>query len=124
VQEEEARQAELRDQLQLVREPLACAPLVPVRVGIAIGERTLADVAQLLVGGVDAVGEVRVAVAELLRQVEDAALGDLARAQGRVLRQPLDHLVRRQQHALVIAAPLALAAVERRPAADRNERVL
>ena len=87
VEEEEAGQAEARDQRQL---------LVEARPGskwqlatcswVALAEGAVADRAQLRVGGVGAVGEVRVAVAELLRQVEGAAVGDLARAGGRVAR--------------------------------------
>ncbi len=109
---------------ELVVEPLARALLVAVCVPVALCERTVADHAQLHVGRVDAVGEVGVAIAELLRQVEGAAFCDLARAERGVARQPLEHLGRREQHRLVVAAPLALAAVERRAVPDRDERVL
>ena len=98
VQQEEPGKAEPGDQLQLVVEPLARLALVAVRVRIPLGECAVADLAQLHVGGVDAVGEVGIAVAELLRQVELAAVGDLARAQRRVARQPLEHLRRARKH--------------------------
>ena len=124
VQQEEAGEPEPRDQRELFVEPLANAFLVAVRVRIPIGERDIADLVQLHVGRIVAVGEVGVAVAELLRQIERAPVGDLARAQRRVARQPLEHLLRREEHALVVAAPLALAAVERRAVLDRDERVL
>ena len=41
-----------------------------------------------------------------------------------VVGEPLEHLGGREQHRLVVAAPLALAPVERRAVADRDERVL
>ena len=96
----------------------------PFAFGVALGEGAVADGAQLDVGRVGAVGEVGVAVAELLGQVEGAAVGDLARARGGVARQALEHLVRREQDGLVVAAALLLAAVERGAVADRDERVL
>ena len=53
-------------------------------------------------------------------------LGELdgARDGVAVVREALGHLVGREQHALAVAAPLALAAVERGAAADRDEHVL
>ena len=83
VEQEEPREAEPRDQRQLVVEPLTRALLVAVRSGIALVERAVADSLQLQIGGVDTVGEVGIAVAELLRQVELAAVGDLAGAPSR-----------------------------------------
>jgi len=85
---------------------------VPVRIRIAVVEGDVADLPQLHVGRIGAVGEVGVAIAQLLREVEQAPIGDLARAQRCVTRQALEHLLRREQHALVVATPLALAAVE------------
>ena len=87
-------------------------------------EGAIADLAQLHVGGIGPVGEVGIAVAELLRQIEDAALGNLAGALCRLARQPLEHLRRRDEDALVIAAALAVAALERGAVLDRDERVL
>ncbi len=124
VQQEEARETEPPDQRQLLVEPLPRTPLVAVGIRVALGERAAADLAQLHVGRVDPVGEVGVAVAELLGEVEGAALGDLARAQRRLARQPLEHLRGRAEHRFVVPAPLLLAAVERRPAANRDEHVL
>ena len=56
------------------------ALLVAVRACIALGEGALAELVELAVGRVGPVGEVGVAVAELLGQVESAAVGDLAGA--------------------------------------------
>ena len=77
--------------------------------------------------GVGAVGEVGVAVAELLGEVEGESLRDPHRALGCGPVDPhkaLDHLGRRAEHRLAVAAAFALAAVERGAAADRDERVL
>src|SRR5947208_1921678 len=124
VQQEETGQPKARNQLQLAVEPFARALLVPVRACVPLRECPVADLAQLHVGGIDAVGEVRVAIAELLREVELAAIGDLARTQRRLPWQPVEHLRGRAQNALVVAAPLPLATVERRAVLDRDERVL
>ena len=67
VEQEEPRQPEPGDQPQLVLQPLVRTPLVAVRVRVALGERVLADAGELDVGRIGTVGEVRVAVAELLR---------------------------------------------------------
>ncbi len=73
-----------------------------------------------------AVGEVGVAVAEVGGQVEAEPVGELARALdgAAVVGEALERLVRSEQHRLVVAAPLALAAVERRAFANRDEHVL
>ena len=70
MKEEEARETEPADQPELLVEPLAGFPLVPVRMGVPLPERPLADTPQDLVGRLLAICEVRIAVAELLRQVE------------------------------------------------------
>ena len=125
VQQEEPGEPEPSDQLQLVAQPLTrFRANGSLRRAVTLDECVLAELAQLHVGGIDAVREVRVAVAELLRQVELAAIGNLAGALRRFARQPLEHLRRRKQDAFVVAAPLALAAVERCALLDRNERVL
>ena len=83
--------------------------------------------AQLPDGGIGAVGEVRVAVPELLGEIELQPLRDLHGAlRGCTVDavEALDHLRRRSQHRLTVATPLALAAVERRAAANRDQRVL
>ena len=108
VEQEEAGEAEPRDQRQLFVEALTGAALVPVGVAVAIGEGAVADRAQLDVGRVGAVGEVGVAIAELLRQVERAAVGDLARVRCGIVREAFLHLGRREQHRFLVAAPLAL----------------
>ena len=94
VEQEEPGEAEPGDQRQLGLEAVVRALLVAVRVGVAVGERALAEIAQLAVGRVGPVGEVGVAVAELLGQVEGAAVGDLARPGGGVGRKPLGGLLR------------------------------
>ncbi len=77
-------------------------------------------------GRVLAVGEVRVAVAELGGEVEPEPVGELDGAGDgvAVVREAVGHRVGPEQGALAVAAPLALAAVERGAAADRDEDVL
>ena len=91
----------------------------PFSAAVALGERALADAAELDDRRLLAVGEVGIAVAELLGEVELEPLGELARAGDRVAveREAVEHVGRRGEHAFVVAAPLALAAVERRAAA-------
>jgi hypothetical protein len=126
VQEEEAGQAELVDQLQLFVEPRLrfTAQLVTVRV--AVLERALADVRELHDRRLGAVGEVGIAIAELFRQVEAKPLGELDRTSDgvAVLRETLDDLTGREQHGLVVAAPFGLAPVERAAVANGDEHVL
>ena len=70
--------------------------------------------------------EVRIAVAEVLVQIELESLGELSAPFDRVpvVRKKLRALVRRSQEALPVASPLRLAAVERRAVLDGDERVL
>ena len=100
-------------------------PLVARR--IAVGEGVVADLRELSDRRLVAVGEVGVAVAELLGEVELEALRELdgAGGGGRVdAGEALGRVCRRPQDALAVAAPLLLAAVEGGAAADRDERVL
>ena len=127
VEEEEAGQLEVGDEPQLLLQALAGSPLVAVRAGVALGERALADAAQLRVGRLLAVGEVGIAVAELLGQVELEPSGELDRAgDGGARRRGSARPSRRRrtEDALAVAAPLALGAVQRRAMADGDERVL
>src|SRR5262249_27596736 len=126
VQEEEAGEAKLVDQLQLLVEPRLRLGAQPVPARIALVEGARADVRELDDRRLRAVGEVGVAVAELLRQVEAQPLGELdgARNGGAVLREPLDDLPGREQDALVVAAPFGLTSVERAAVADGDEDVL
>ena len=123
VQQEEARQAVVADQLELLRQPplrLAAAGPAPV----AAIERGGAQPCEFAVGAV-VVGR-RIAVAEVARQVEGAALGQggrLAHGLGHV-REQRRHLGRRLEHVLAVAAALPLAGLERTPDSDRHERVL
>ena len=106
---------------------LADAPLVAVEVGVALGERGLAHAAQLDDRGLVAVREVRVAVAELLGQVELEPLGELAPCAATASRSSgkRSSILRGgSEDGLVVAAPLALAALERGAAADGDEHVL
>ena len=126
MEEEEAGQLEVGDEPQLLLQALACSSLVAVRARVALGERALADAPQLRVGRLLAVGEVGIAVAELLGEVELEPGGELDRAGdgGRVVGKAVGHLRWRAEDALAVAAPLALGAVQRRPVADGDERVL
>ncbi len=126
VQEKEAREPELADQRELFLEPRVHALLVSVQSGVALRERALADAAELDDRRLVAVGEVGIAVAELLRQVEAEAVRELdgSRHGVAVVREAVGDIAGCGEHALVVAAPLAFAAVERRAAADRDENVL
>src|SRR4051794_15760574 len=124
VEQEEPSQTEASYEIELIAQSDARSASDWAGRAISLREPGLADRAQLHVGRIDAVGEVGIAIAELLRQVEDAAVGDLTRAQRRVERQPLDHLRRREQDRLVVPAPFSLTAVERRAVPDRDERIL
>ena len=128
VEQEEPREPELVDQRELLVEPRASPTLQQtVANSVAVVEAVPADLRQLGDGRVGPVREVRVAVAELLGQVEAEAVGELgASLRGaRVERaEPLQHLRRRAQDRLPVAAPLTLAAVERGATADRDEHVL
>ena len=73
VQQEEAGEAEVADQRELLVEAGEHAPLVAVQPGVALRERALADATELDDRRLVPVGEVGIAVAELLRQVERAA---------------------------------------------------
>ena len=128
VEEEEAREPEPPDQRELALEAGARLRLQQtVASAVALAERVLADRGELADRGVGPVGEVGVAVAELRGEVERQPLGDRDRALGRRAvdaREALDHLAGCAQHRLAVAAPLALAPVERGAAADRDEHVL
>ncbi len=128
VEQEEPRQPEPPDQRELALQ--ACVRLRSQRRGtraVALAERLVADRGQLTDRGVGAVREVRIAIAELLGEVECEARCELARPLGCRTVDPgeaLHHLRRGAEHGLAVPAPLALAPVERRAAADRDERVL
>ena len=86
----------------------------------------MADLGELADRRRFALREVRVAVTELLGQIEleparelNAALGGSA-----VEGEALEHLLRGSEEALTVAAAIRLAALERSSAADRHERVL
>ena len=126
MEQEEPREAELADQGQLLVEAGAGEALVAVRVPVAVGEGPVADARELDVRGLGAVGEVRVAVAELLGEVEAEPVGQLDRARDGacVVGEALEHRRRGPEDALAVAAPLGLACLERAAVADRDEHVL
>ena len=126
MQEEEAGQSELLDQHELFLESLANAFLVAVQSRVALDECVLANAAQLHDRRLHPVGEVGIAIAELLCQIEPQTLCELARACNRiaVVWKTFEHVGRRGENGLVVASALALAAVERRAATDGNEDVL
>src|SRR5207244_12260906 len=111
---------------QLLVETHPCARLCSFATWEAVGERLVANMRELDDRRLGAVGEVRVAVAELLRQVELEPLGELRCAQDgvAVVGGALQRLSRREQDRLEVAAPLGLAAVERGVVAERDGGVL
>src|SRR5579864_4979150 len=121
VEQEETGEAQTPDQSQLFIEPLPCRR---VTTRVSIRERVVANGTKLCVGRIRAAGEVRVVVAELLCQVERAAVCDLSGACGGRARQPLEHLCGSAEDGFLVPATFALGAVEVRPVADRNEHVL
>ncbi len=84
------------------------------------------DFCQLRDGRFGLVREVGIAVAELLREVELAALGHERRPLDglAIERETVGDLTRRAQNRLVVPAPLRLGALERRAVPDRDHRVL
>ena len=126
VEQEEPGEAEVADQRQLLVQPCARLPLVAVGAAVTSLERSSADLCQLGDRGLVAVGEVRVAIAELLREVELEPLCELggARHGAEVVREALGQRVGREQDALVVAAAFALRALQRRVVPDRDHRVL
>ena len=128
VEQEEPGEAELVDQHRAPR-PAArrTRRFWTVQTSIALRRTARAQIApQLHDRRVGPVREVGIPVAELLRQVEREPLRELGGAQHRVpvVGEALEHFLGRCEHALVVAAPLALAAVERGARADRDEHVL
>src|SRR5439155_6974050 len=120
------RQAELVDELELLLEPYARLVAEPVGLRIAVFERAAADLGQLHDGRLRTVREIRVAVPELLGQVESEPLGELDGTRDRiaVVGEALHHLGGGAQDGLVVSSPLGLAAVEGTAVADGNEDVL
>ncbi len=123
MEEEEAGEAELADRRQLLVEAALGLGAVG-RAGVALGQPRLADPGQLAVGG--GVLGARVAVAELLGQVEAQPLGQAQGLGDRlgVLGEARRHRPRRGQGRARVAAPLRLARLQRRPQPHRDEGVL
>ena len=128
VEQEEPGETELVDERELGLQAIARpGEQQSVAWRIAVGEGVVADRRELPDRGLGTVGEVGVAVAELLGEVELQALRELdgAGCSGGVdAGEAFGGLCRGTQDALAIAAPLLLTAVERGAAADRHERVL
>ena len=93
---------------------------------VALGDCCLADRRELPDGRLRPVREVRVAVAELLGEIELEPFGerDASLGCGAVGGKSLEHLLGRTQVALAVPASLGLAALERGAAADRDEDIL
>ena len=127
VEEEEAREADLGDQGELLGEARvrARAELVG-RVAVALVEGAARDLRELDVGRIGPVREVRVAVAELLGQVELEPLGDLAGGANRVgvVGPERGGVGGRARKNFVVPAPRRLAGLEGGPLADGDEDVL
>ena len=124
VQEEEAGQAVVVDQGQLLVQ--AAAGLVQVMAaGVAELELVAADAVEGLGGRLAGVGdEVGVAVAEVAGEVEAAAVGHLEGAADGVVGEAGGHLGGGAQDGLAVAAAVALAGVEGGVEADRDQGVL
>ena len=125
MQEEEPREPELvEDGASSLssRRRAGEATLSPV----ALTHSRMADRRELADGRLLAVREIRVAVPELLGEIELEPLGkDCASLRSCTIEgEALQHLLGRAQVALAVAASLRLAALERRAAADRDEHVL
>ena len=123
MQQEEAREAVEADQGELLVEPRARLAAVG-EAAVAALQLERADLRQLGVGH-RVVGS-RVAVAQVLREVEAQSLGQLdrlARGLGQVAEQDR-HLARALEHVLAVAAPLGLAGLERLVRADGDQGVL
>ena len=111
MEQEEPGQAVAGDQPQLLLEPRA--GLVPVGgAGVAALELVAADAREGGLGGLAGVGEVGVGVAQVVGEVEAAAVGHLAAAADRVRGEAGGGLGGRAQHRLVVPAPLGLARLE------------
>ena len=91
---------------------------------VALVEARLADLGERAVGA--GVLGARIAVAEVLGEVEGQRLGE-ARGLGDrlgMVGEARGHRLRGREHVRVVAAPQRLGGVERRVLADRDERVL
>ncbi len=126
MEQEETCKPELADELELLLEPRTCLAAKLVAARIPLLERPVADVGELDDRRLRAVGEVRIPVSQLLRQVELQPLCQLDGALecGTVVGKSLDHLLRRKEDAFVVAAPLRFTAVERAAVANGHEHVL
>ena len=128
MEQEEARQLELVDQRKLALQAGArpCEQRM-VRRWVAVGEGVVADRSKLPDRRLDGIGEIGIAITELLGEVELQALCQLDSAGGSGeidACKAVGRLCGSAQDALTIATPLLLAAVEGGVAADRHERVL
>src|SRR5215212_4894245 len=126
MEQEETAQLQLGDEGQLLVEALPRLALVTICTAVALVESAVADARELDVGGVGPVGEVRVAVAELLREVELEPLGELdgARDGVAVVGETVADVRGVEQDALAVSSAFTLAALERGAVLDRHERVL
>lgn len=126
MQKEEARQAVVVDERELLVEPHAGRD-PPRGVGVAGPQLVGADAGQRLGRRLAARGrEVGVRVTEVAGEIERDALGDLARGADGLgdVAERVGHLRGRPQHGAAVAAPDALRGVQGEAVADGDERVL
>jgi hypothetical protein len=127
VEKEEAGEAELGDERQLLAQArIRAGAQSDGRVAVALFEGMPADAGELDVGRIGAVGEVRIPVAELLGEVELEPLGELG---GGAHRIPVVGKARGgfpgwKEDAFLVPAPLRFAALERNFVFHRYKHVL
>src|SRR5262245_21121592 len=105
MEEEEPRELQLGDQRELLVEPTAGTASERGVPWVASRKCLLADVSELAVGRFEPLREVRVAIAELLGQVEGQPGRELGGAEDGVpvVGEAVEHLPWREQDALVVA---------------------
>src|SRR6266511_1951184 len=127
MEEEEAREAKLGDQRQLLPQPgFRSGAQGSRRIPVAVPKSSVADSRKLDVRGIEAVGEVRIAVAELLGEIELQTLGELG---GRldcagVIGEAGGGLRWGQEGSLFVPVPFRLAGLQRDLVLHGHEHVL
>ncbi len=124
VQQEEARQPELADHVQLLRQARLRLGPRRVRLPVALVQARRAQLGQLALG--IRILRPRVAVAEVVREVEGQPLGQRQRLAHRLgmVGETTHHRLRRGHHVAAVATAQRLGGVERRAVAQCHERVL
>src|SRR4051812_36682483 len=127
VEKEEAGEPELGDERDLFAEAgVGTTAQAGGRGAVALLERAPADLGQLHGRRIGTVGEVGVAIAKLVRQVELEPFGELdGRPNGVLVLGPAGGSLRRRgKDELLVSAPLGLAAFERDVVLHGDEHVL